>query len=131
MGIDPSYAEPMQAQRYNVGEEFKPHTDYFSNREYLEHCNIQGNRTWTFMIYLNDVEDGGKTNMCNCHAKFRAKMGRAVTWNNLDREGKGNNNTLHAGEPVLKGTKYIITKWFRQMPMSLGEKQRLVSWDGI
>src|SRR3546814_11598940 len=29
LGIDPAYGEPIQGQRYAVGQEFKPHTDYF------------------------------------------------------------------------------------------------------
>ena len=36
-----------------------------------------------------------------------------LIWNNMDLDGKPNRNTLHAGSPVIKGTKYIITKWFR------------------
>ena len=28
-GIDPAYGEPLQGQRYAVGQEFKGHTDYF------------------------------------------------------------------------------------------------------
>lgn len=112
--IPPSYSEPIQAQRYRVGQEFKAHTDYFSANEYEQHCKIQGNRTWTFMIYLNAVEEGGETHMCSIDTKFHPKAGRALTWNNLKRDGHGNHNTLHAGRPVLRGSKYIITKWFRQ-----------------
>ena len=28
-GIDPAHGEPVQGQRYEVGQEFKAHTDYF------------------------------------------------------------------------------------------------------
>ena len=28
-GLDPAYGEPLQGQRYAVGQEFKQHTDYF------------------------------------------------------------------------------------------------------
>ena len=28
-GIDPAHGEPVQGQRYDVGQEFKAHTDYF------------------------------------------------------------------------------------------------------
>lgn len=33
IGIDPSYSEPLQGQHYEVGQEFKPHTDYFEADE--------------------------------------------------------------------------------------------------
>ena len=29
MGLDPAHGEPLQGQRYAVGQEFKAHTDYF------------------------------------------------------------------------------------------------------
>jgi prolyl 4-hydroxylase len=28
-------------------------------------------------------------------------------------DGTPNPNSLHAGRPVLKGTKYVLTKWYR------------------
>lgn len=60
-GIDPAFGEPLQGQRYAEGQEFKPHTDYFApdGRDYQRYCALSGNRTWTFMVYLNDVVAGG------------------------------------------------------------------------
>ena len=56
-------AEQMQAQRYDVGQEFKPHCDWFQpgSESYAEHCSVSGQRTWTAMAYMNDVEEGGET----------------------------------------------------------------------
>jgi prolyl 4-hydroxylase len=31
-------------------------------------------------------------------------------------DGEPNVMTLHAGTPVVQGTKYIITKWYRTRP---------------
>ena len=55
IGIDPSYGETLQGQHYLEGQEFKEHTDYFEGSQLLEHDNGRGQRTYTFMIYLNDV----------------------------------------------------------------------------
>src|SRR5438067_3906222 len=56
MGIEPAMAEPSQGQFYEVGQEFKPHTDYFETYEIERHSTpTLGQRTWTFMIYLNDA----------------------------------------------------------------------------
>ena len=41
------------------------------------------------------------------------RRGMLLIWNNMGLDGKPNENTLHAGSPVIRGTKYIITKWFR------------------
>ena len=62
-GLDPALGEPVQGQRYEAGQEFKPHTDYFEpgGTDYEKYCSVAGNRTWTFMIYLNDVDAGGGT----------------------------------------------------------------------
>ena len=60
-GIDPAHGEPVQGQRYEVGQEFKAHTDYFEpdGVDFAKFCSVAGNRTWTAMIYLNEPEAGG------------------------------------------------------------------------
>jgi prolyl 4-hydroxylase len=116
LGIRARYSEGIQAQRYEVGGQFKHHTDYFEpgTPEYAQHAAMQGNRTWTFMVYLNDVEAGGATHFAAVDHAFRPLKGRAVIWNNLRPDGTVNPDTLHAGMPVLAGHKIIITKWFRE-----------------
>lgn len=115
IGVDPSLGEAIQGQRYEIGQEFKRHTDFFDlgTTDYYIHTGALGQRTFTFMIYLNDVEEGGETFFENLNISFTPKQGTAVIWNNLNEDGTTNSNTLHTGTPVIKGTKYIITKWFR------------------
>jgi prolyl 4-hydroxylase len=72
-----------------------------------------GQRTFTFMIYLNDVEAGGETNFVNIKQGFRPLTGTAVIWNSLNQDGSPNSFTMHHALPVQKGFKAIITKWFR------------------
>ncbi len=116
VGIRQSYSEGIQAQRYDVGEEFKQHTDYFEpgTPEYAEHAALRGNRTWTFMVYLNDVESGGATRFFALDHAFAPTKGMAVAWHNLRPDGTVNPDTLHAGTPIVAGHKIIITKWFRE-----------------
>ena len=40
--------------------------------------------------------------------------GELVAWTNLNKNGTPNTDTLHAGLPVKKGTKYIIVSWIRE-----------------
>ena len=115
LGINPYYAEVMQGQMYEIGEEFKAHTDWFAPNtdEYERFAAVRGQRTWTFTIYLNDVESGGETLFENIDIMIRPKTGTAVIWNNLYIDGQPNPDTIHHALPVKAGYKAIITKWFR------------------
>lgn len=115
LGLDPAYAEIMQGQRYEVGQEFKQHHDYFFvEQEYWKKEAVNGGqRTWTAMIYLNLPEEGGATYFPSLRYGVDPRPGMLLAWNNMTPEGKPNVHSVHAGKPVEKGTKYIITKWFR------------------
>jgi prolyl 4-hydroxylase len=118
MGIDQRHGETIQGQRYAVGQQFKPHHDFFHPGEpYWEDQNkIGGQRTWTAMIFLNAPEAGGATFFPNAGVKITPRPGNLLTWNNLDDFGKPNDYSLHQGMPVEGGVKYIITKWYRERP---------------
>ena len=113
IGIDPAYSETIQGQYYEVGQEFKAHTDFFEVDAFDTHCSVFGQRTYTVMIYLNDVEEGGETRFKHLKANFRPATGLAVIWNSLNPDGTPNIHSLHQAKPVEKGYKAIITKWFR------------------
>jgi prolyl 4-hydroxylase len=115
LGIRADYSEGIQAQRYDVGQQFKPHWDYFEpgTREYLRFAGTRGNRTWSFMVYLNEGMEGGGTRFTELGHTFTPTLGQALFWHNLNRDGSPNKFTMHSGEPVTKGHKIIITKWFR------------------
>ena len=117
-GLNPAYGEPLQGQRYAVGQEFKPHTDYFTpgGRDFQKFCALSGNRTWTFMIYLNDVAAGGATRFKMLDKTFQPERGKLLCWNNRLPNGAVNPATLHHGMKVRKGVKYVITKWYREKP---------------
>jgi prolyl 4-hydroxylase len=115
MGINKDYAESPQAQHYEVGQQFKPHFDYFDfDNPYQQIGPEFGNRTWTFMVYLNEGMQGGGTKFHAIDQAFEPRKGRALFWNNLTPDRKPNPNTRHSGEPVLSGTKLIVTQWFRE-----------------
>jgi prolyl 4-hydroxylase len=115
LGIRASYSEGIQAQRYEVGQQFKPHLDCFEpgSHTYQRFAGMRGNRTWTFMVYLNDTLEGGATRFPEIEMAIQPRLGMALLWNNLLEDGSPNKLTLHSGEPVTRGCKVIITKWFR------------------
>ena len=116
LGIRLAYSEGNQAQRYEVGQEFKQHTDFFQpgTGEYSKYADHRGQRTWTFMVYLNTVARGGGTKFFGIDKVLMPFRGRAVIWNNLYPDGTPNRDTMHAGLPIEEGHKVIITKWFRE-----------------
>ncbi len=115
LGLPRDKGETIQGQRYQPGQEFKPHCDYFhvEREHWLDNVDRGGQRSWTAMIYLNDVEEGGATRFTSYDAAISPQKGAIVVWNNMKEDGTPNPFTMHAGEPVIRGTKYILTKWFR------------------
>ena len=115
-GIDPAHGEPVQGQRYAEGQQFKPHCDYFNpgGVDWERYTSVAGQRTWTFMIYLNEVEAGGATRFKCIDKTFQPERGKLLCWNNRRPDGSVNPNTLHHGMKVRRGTKYVITKWYRE-----------------
>jgi prolyl 4-hydroxylase len=95
-GLDSAFGEPVQGQRYTVGQEFKPHTDYFDPQgtDCRKFCALSGQRTWTFMIYLNDVAAGGATRFKMLDKTFRPEAGKLLFWNNRRNR---------CPEPTLRG----------------------------
>ena len=116
LGIAPENGEPIQGQRYAPGQEFKPHTDTFEpgGADYYAHCADSGNRAWTAMIYLNRPDDGGATRFKAIGKTIQPEVGKLVAWSNLLADGRPNPATLHQGMKVRRGTKYIVTKWYRE-----------------
>jgi prolyl 4-hydroxylase len=118
IGIDARHGETIQGQRYAVGQQFKPHHDFFFTTEpYWPEMERQGGqRTWTAMIFLNDVEAGGQTYFPRANVRVTPRAGNLLAWNNLDEYGEPNGYSLHTGCPVESGVKYVITKWYRERP---------------
>jgi prolyl 4-hydroxylase len=115
LGIDPSYGETIQGQRYLPGQQFQAHCDWFpGDTDYWEvEKKRGGQRSITAMAYLNPVEEGGATAFPHLGLSIEPKPGALLIWNNADPEGNPNPWTIHAGMPVVRGVKYIITKWYR------------------
>ena len=60
-GSTHSHGETIQGQRYAVGQQFKPHHDFFyvDQPYWPEQERTGGQRTWTAMMFLNEPEAGG------------------------------------------------------------------------
>ncbi|MEA3040687.1 MAG: prolyl 4-hydroxylase [Sphingomonadales bacterium] len=120
LGMNPRFMEAVQGQRYEVGQEFKPHNDYFHSGEsyYREVAEQGGQRTWTAMLFLNRPEEGGYTGFPTAGVDAVPETGALVIWNNMAADGRPNPASLHQGMPVEAGVKYVLTKWFRERPLA-------------
>jgi prolyl 4-hydroxylase len=125
LGVLKENGESFQGQLYEVGQQFKHHHDYFSGDSYNNHCLYSGQRTYTCMIYLNHVEEGGETDFPQINTTFSPKKGMAVIWKNSNGTGSENPASIHAGLPVIKGKKMIVTKWYRERKWDMSEDTRL------
>jgi prolyl 4-hydroxylase len=115
LGLDSTWGETIQGQRYLPGQQFKPHCDwFFTEAEYWpREAERGGQRSWTAMVYLNAVEGGGSTDFTELGLSIEPKPGAILMWNNADLRGEPNRWTIHSGTKVNAGVKYIITKWYR------------------
>ena len=118
LGIDPSFGESIQGQRYLAGQQFQAHVDWFpgSNESWAAELDRGGQRSITAMAYLNSVDEGGATQFPRLGFGVEPRPGTLLIWNNADLRGTPNPWTIHAGSPVAQGVKYVITKWYRCGP---------------
>ena len=113
LGLENNASEPIQGQFYKVGQEFKPHTDYFEHNELKTNGGTLGQRTYTVMVYLNSTKAGGETTFPLINQEFIPKKGNAVIWSSLNLDLSPNKYSLHHAKKVRSGYKAVITKWFR------------------
>jgi hypothetical protein len=73
------------------------------------HCEQEGGgastRSLVWMIYLNDVDDGGETEFLYQHAKVKPKKGCLVIW-------PAGITHPHRGNPPYSNEKWVVTGWF-------------------
>jgi len=103
--------EGLQVLRYEIGQEFKPHYDHFPDDAH-EHLKFGGQRIATAIIYLSAPSAGGETTFPQIGLEIKSVQGNLLIfkYDDLSKEIK----TLHSGKPVIKGEKWIATKWIRQ-----------------
>jgi hypothetical protein len=136
--IPDSLAEDLQVLRYEHGQHYHSHMDFFDPR----HINpvpdsvARGrNRFLTVLFYLTDVEEGGETvfprsddaeaiwdfNYTSCEKGLLVKPRRAqvAMFYNLLPEGQQNaqpgvfdERSLHGACDVVKGVKWAANKWY-------------------
>jgi prolyl 4-hydroxylase len=115
-GLPVENGEGLQILNYAAGAQFPPHFDFLqpSNKANQESIARSGQRVSTLIVYLNDVEDGGETSFPRAGWTVFPRQGSAVYFEYCNSRGQVDPRTLHAGRPVLRGEKWIATKWMRE-----------------
>ncbi len=113
-----SHGEPLSVMRYEPGQAYLPHYDYF-NPDYpahVSHLKTGGQRIKTFLVYLNDGYEAGETQFPNLNWQFKGGIGDSIIFDNVREDGSLIENSLHSGLPPLKGEKWIVSKWLKDKP---------------
>ena len=103
---------------YRPGETFAEHYDYLNPDEpaYARELEIRGQRTDTFLIYLNDGFSGGETHFPELGLSHVGATGDALLFSNVDAAGRPDAATRHAGLPPTTGEKWLFSQWIREFP---------------
>lgn len=110
MHIPLSHAEGLQVLRYEQEQQFKEHYDFFAENN----AASRNNRISTLIVYLNDVEEGGETNFPNLGLSIKPIKGSAIYFEYFYYDQAINEKTLHSGQPVIRGEKWVVTQWMRK-----------------
>ena len=103
---------------YAPGETFAVHFDYLDPTEpgYAHELAVRGQRTETFLIYLNDDYSGGETSFPEIDLSHLGTKGDALLFRNVDDKGAPDHDTMHAGMPPTSGEKWVFSQWIREFP---------------
>ncbi|HET9231047.1 MAG TPA: 2OG-Fe(II) oxygenase [Vitreimonas sp.] len=120
VGVPANRQEPSNVLHYADGEEYRPHFDFINPAPQFEReLATLGQRTTTFLIYLNDDFEGGETDFPRLGWRFKGAAGDALLFWNVNDEGRPEPLTLHAGLAPTLGEKWLFSKWIRDRPAPL------------
>jgi prolyl 4-hydroxylase len=109
-GTDVGAGEPLQVLRYSPGQQYHPHLDALPFGD--------NQRIYTMLVYLNDGYGGGETHFTRTGLTFAGRTGDALLFRNSTPSGEPDEMTQHAGLPVVRGEKYLASRWIRERPLA-------------
>lgn len=118
-GVAASHFEIAKLLHYSPGEQFALHADFMEAKtpELARELAARGQRSATFLIYLNDDYEGGATQFPRLSWQYRGGRGDALLFSNVDAKGAPDYDTVHAGMPPTSGEKWVLSQWVRTRPV--------------
>jgi hypothetical protein len=117
--LPPSHVEPLSVLRYQGGHRYAPHVDYFvaaRMQENLSKGDRAGQRVASFLVYLRAAESGGETHYLTLGRKIAGRERMALCHFNCLPSGEPDAATLHTGEAVIRGEKWLARTTLREKP---------------
>lgn len=104
---------------YDAGEQITPHFDFIDPRspDYEQQVRVQGQRIFTFLIYLNEGYEGGETAFPEIGIEHRGRAREGLLFANVDAQGEPDLRMLHAGKAPTQGEKWILSQFVRRRPV--------------
>ena len=106
--------ESVHVFNYGVGEEFQPHLDATLSEtaaDYPQRYAAGEQRVLTFLLALNDDFEGGETDFPVAGLRWKGRRGRALFFWNVTPDGAIDRRSFHAGRPVTRGEKWMLSQW--------------------
>ena len=118
-GAPVTHFEIAKLLHYSPGEQFALHADFIEAKtpELAHDLAARGQRSATFLIYLNDGYEGGATQFPRLDWQYRGGRGDALLFSNVDADGAPDYDTVHAGMPPTAGEKWVLSQWIRTRPV--------------
>jgi prolyl 4-hydroxylase len=118
-GAPVSHFEIPKLLHYSPGEQFALHADFIEAKtpELARELAARGQRSATFLIYLNEGYEGGATQFPRLSWQYRGGRGDALLFSNVDASGAPDYDTIHAGMPPTSGEKWVLSQWLRTRPV--------------
>ncbi len=108
--------EGLQVLYYSTGAQSAPHFDFLvpSNAANQASLARSGQRISTLITYLNDGDGGGETVFPETGTTVTPQRGNALYFEYCNSLGQVDPRSVHGGNPILRGEKWVATKWMRQ-----------------
>ena len=124
-GFDVRHGEVLSLLHYEPGHRYKAHYDCISSKqaESAEGLAEGGQRSLTILLALGDDDySGGETWFPHLDAGARATTGELLRFNNTNADGEPLRSSLHEGQPVTEGQKWLLSKWVREHETPYGRE---------